>query len=87
MINERLIKDLRMYANDPGYSHSDYEDVLTSAADEIERIGTQLEQENKRLRYALQELVLVKQHKDQYGKDAKYLLMRDKAWADAFAAL
>lgn len=46
-----------------------------------------LHMDAKKYREALANLVDLKKHKDQYGKDAEYLELQPKVWEIAFKAL
>lgn len=41
-------KELRNYAGNPGYSHADYAEVMTQAADEIDRLRTEADRAERR---------------------------------------
>ena len=54
---------------------------------ELKKENSELREHIKELRCALSELIIAKDHKEQYGKDSRYLLMQATAWKDARKAL
>lgn len=66
---------------------STLQDKFTKNANEFDALMTEMLDKNALLRKALLDLVLIKRHKDSYGKDAWYLDHQPKAWIAAQKAL